>query len=197
MHVLMTFYFEEEIYKKINPSLYGIKIISKLNKQGEEEEEEETYEYIGEQNTYKIYLAEINEIIWNVYTKNIQTNLIELYGSFEEFKRIGGMAYCIIESSTSEQLKSNMILSICISSFITDTIHDLNIYTNPNWRRRGLATTCAYVYIHNCIKKGIIPNWCCSTQSSDVIKIAQKLAFNPIVNIPALCITKKNSKVKL
>lgn len=59
-------------------------------------------------------------------------------------------------------------------------IMDLDVYVDPNHRRKGLAQICVSQVIDYCIEKHILPQWGCWNVNVASCNLAQKLGFELI-----------------
>lgn len=78
----------------------------------------------------------------------------------------------------------NKLASTAYSSFIHDDMLELGIETVPEFRGKGLAEQTCSVLIDYCLENNYTPVWACRLENTMSYKLAQKIGFDPITEIP-------------
>jgi RimJ/RimL family protein N-acetyltransferase len=82
-----------------------------------------------------------------------------------------GMGFCL--------LRDGEPVSACTSAFVAGGAVEIGVYTDPAYRRRGLATLTATALIEACLDRGLRPNWECFADNAASVALAQRLGFVP------------------
>lgn len=75
-------------------------------------------------------------------------------------------------------------VSACTSAFVAGGAVEIGVYTDPAYRRRGLATLTAAALIEACLDRGLRPNWECFADNAPSVALAQRLGFVPAGGYP-------------
>jgi hypothetical protein len=80
---------------------------------------------------------------------------------------------------------NNEYTSICYAAAIANNIAEIDVATKEQYRNKGLGKTVAYMFIRECISKGINPNWDCYTNNIPSTMLAKSLGFelNAVYNL--------------
>lgn len=164
------FYFNEDKFNQFDFSKLGISVVN---------------DNLSFSSNLKasLQLIEANDEIWNIYSNFTHPWIGKHFPTFLNFKNLGGIAFFITMLGKDNE---TIIISACTSSFVADDSHQIDVFTNPQWTRKGLGTVCAFAFLKKCLSSNQIPNWTCSTTSIGALRIAQKLGFVPVSIIPAL-----------
>lgn len=78
----------------------------------------------------------------------------------------------------------NKLASTAYSAFIDDYKLELGIETVEEFRGSGFAQFACSALIDYCIEKNLEPVWACRLENDGSYKLAQKLGFEPVLEIP-------------
>lgn len=78
----------------------------------------------------------------------------------------------------------NNLVSTAYSSFIHDHQLELGIETAEEFRGKGFAAFACSALIDYCIENSYEPIWACRLENTGSYKLAQKIGFKPITEIP-------------
>jgi GNAT superfamily N-acetyltransferase len=81
-------------------------------------------------------------------------------------------------------LDNDLPVATAYSAFVHDNQLELGIETLENYRGQGLAFYVCAALIDYCLEKGIEPVWACRLENTGSYKLAQKLGFDPVMEIP-------------
>lgn len=87
-----------------------------------------------------------------------------------------GFGYCVKDGEK--------IVSMILSASVTETEAEIDIATDPGYRRKGLAELLAKTFIQTCLRKGLMPKWDCYWKNTPSIVLAEKLGFVQAGNYP-------------
>lgn len=120
-------------------------------------------------------LRKVDDRFWNMLLEGtfenegfLKTRLLESWHSFEEFmnKSIG---YCI----TLE----DKIVAVMVGTASFRNVISIDIETEKEHRRKGLAYAMAVEFISDCLQNELIPQWDCVESNPNSYNIAKKLGF--------------------
>ncbi|MCR6480412.1 GNAT family N-acetyltransferase [Variovorax sp. ZS18.2.2] len=80
-------------------------------------------------------------------------------------------------------LHNDAIVGMCYTAFAWQGHHDIDILTVEGHQRRGLGTLMARAFIEDCLQHGLDPNWDCWTDNQPSVALAEKLGFEPRVEV--------------
>lgn len=80
-----------------------------------------------------------------------------------------GFGYCVV--------RDDVILSWCLSVFVSGANFEFGIATAPDHRRKGFATLAASACVEHCVENHGIPHWHCWEDNVPSIKVAEKVGF--------------------
>ncbi|WP_374509897.1 GNAT family N-acetyltransferase [Niveibacterium sp.] len=89
-----------------------------------------------------------------------------------------GTGYCSIASG--------QVAACAFASFVFDDQLEIGIETHPDHRHQGHALTAAIALIDHCLQTGLTPVWSCRKQNAGSWRLAQRLGFVPIADLPYL-----------
>ncbi len=78
----------------------------------------------------------------------------------------------------------NKLVSTAYSSFIHDNKLELGIETVPKYREKGFAQLVCAALINYCLENKYEPVWACRLENTGSYKLARKLGFEPVLEIP-------------
>ena len=78
--------------------------------------------------------------------------------------------------------KNNQLISICYSAANFNNYSEVDILTNEEFRKKGLASICASKYIQNIFNKGINPLWDVFVENPGSYKLAEKFGYKKVAN---------------
>ncbi|WP_181151001.1 GNAT family N-acetyltransferase [Paenibacillus sp. PCH8] len=73
--------------------------------------------------------------------------------------------------------KNDQLISVCTSPYVGGGYAEIDIITIEEFKRQGLASRLAVLFIKDCIAKNLIPNWSCHADNMASNELAQKLGF--------------------
>jgi RimJ/RimL family protein N-acetyltransferase len=80
-----------------------------------------------------------------------------------------GFGFCVV--------RENVILSWCLSVFVSGRNFEFGIATAPDHRRQGFATLAAAACVEHCVENNGMPHWHCWEDNIPSIKVAEKVGF--------------------
>jgi len=95
--------------------------------------------------------------------------------SCEDFVE-NGLGICLV--------KDGEVVSLCYAAAIVDSLAEVDVATDPEFRGRGLASVVTREFIKRCMNRGIVPTWDCFEYNAGSIKLARKLGFLEVVRYP-------------
>lgn len=98
----------------------------------------------------------------------IKIRLLESWHSFEEFLN-KSIAYCTV--------LDNRIVAVMVGTACFNDVIAIDIETEENHRRMGLAYAMAVEFIADCLKNDYIPQWDCVESNPNSYHLAGKLGF--------------------
>ena len=101
----------------------------------------------------------------------LQDRLLGSWHSFEEFDR-KSVAYCTIYN--------NRIVAVIVGTASFHNIIPIDIETEEEHRRQGLAYAMTTEFIADCFRNNYIPQWDCVESNLNSYHMAQKLGFEKI-----------------
>lgn len=101
-------------------------------------------------------------------TELLKTRLLESWHSFEDFEDKSA-AYCVIFK--------NRIVAVMVGTACFNNVIDIDIETEEEHRRKGLAYAMAVEFISDCLKNDHIPQWDCVESNPNSYNLAKKLGF--------------------
>jgi len=81
-------------------------------------------------------------------------------------------------------LAKDEVASACWSVFASRQRVEVDVQTDPNYRRQGLAVITASTLIEECLRQGRTPNWECFWDNQPSNNLASKLGFAPGPDYP-------------
>ncbi|AKF95950.1 GNAT family N-acetyltransferase [Brevibacillus laterosporus] len=75
-------------------------------------------------------------------------------------------------------LFENQIVSVCLSAFVSDNVHSIEIETLDGHKRKRLAESLVNKYVNFCIEKGFSPYWDAMEENVPSCKLAEKIGFD-------------------
>lgn len=98
----------------------------------------------------------------------IQDKVSENWASIEMFFQ-EGIGYGIVHE--------NNIVSTCLSGFVVEKTHSINIQTLEKHRGKKLAQKLAHAFVQACFKREYTPYWDCMESNKPSIAIAENVGF--------------------
>jgi GNAT superfamily N-acetyltransferase len=74
-------------------------------------------------------------------------------------------------------LADGEIASVCLSAFVADDVHTVDVETEERHRRKGFGERAAREFVELCLKRGLRPHWDCMGQNVASWSLAEKLGF--------------------
>jgi len=81
-------------------------------------------------------------------------------------------------------LKDGEVVSLCYAACVADSLAEIDIVTQPEYRRRALGECVARQFIKECVHKAITPTWDCFEGNTASLRLAEKLGFEAIRTYP-------------
>lgn len=72
----------------------------------------------------------------------------------------------------------NKAISLCLSAFVADQTHAVDIETLDGFKRRSYGTKVASAFVQECKHKGIVPYWDCTPLNTGSIRLAKALGLS-------------------
>lgn len=98
----------------------------------------------------------------------LKTRMMEAWHSFEEFEN-KSIAYCTF--------LENRIVAVMVGTAHFNNVIPIDIETEENHRRKGLAYAMAVEFIADCLANSYIPQWDCVESNPNSYDMAVKLGF--------------------
>ncbi len=98
----------------------------------------------------------------------VESKISTFWDSHLSFFR-SGICYAALEDSN--------LASICISGFVADRTHVIDIETQQAFQRRGYAYVVGRAFVDECSRTGLAPHWDCMDDNIASIALAEKLGF--------------------
>ncbi|WP_438350707.1 GNAT family N-acetyltransferase [Paenibacillus sp. FA6] len=77
---------------------------------------------------------------------------------------------------------NNDVVSLCISAFVADQTHAIDIETLEGYRRRNYGASVARAFVEECKLNGINPYWDCSPENTGSIRLAKSVGMSLCFN---------------
>ncbi|MBV5348270.1 GNAT family N-acetyltransferase, partial [bacterium] len=81
-------------------------------------------------------------------------------------------------------LHQGQIASTAYSAFVHEGILEIGIETVDGFRGKGFAELTCSALIDHCLESDLVPIWSCRLENTASYELAQKLGFEPILQIP-------------
>ena len=75
-------------------------------------------------------------------------------------------------------MKDDQLAAYCYSVFLSEDAIEIDVYTNENFRKLGLAKVVSSTLIDYCLENGKKPNWECFWNNSPSLRLAEKLGYS-------------------
>lgn len=72
----------------------------------------------------------------------------------------------------------NHVVSLCLSAFVADHTHAIDIETLEGYRRKNYGAAVANAFVQECTQSGIHPYWDCTPENTGSIRIAQTIGMS-------------------
>ena len=86
--------------------------------------------------------------------------------------------FCLMEGET--------VACECTAVFVGDNEAEIDVHTEEVYRGRGFARLTACAFIEECLRRGLTPNWACWPEREASWKLALKLGFDELPDVPAI-----------
>ena len=86
--------------------------------------------------------------------------------------------YCLMDGET--------VACECNAVFVGHAEAEIDIHTVEQYRGRGFARLTACAFIEECLRSGLTPNWACWPEREASWKLALRLGFDELPDVPAL-----------
>ncbi len=120
-------------------------------------------------------MKKVDAPFWHMLTEGkfeneelLKARLLESWYSFEEFED-KSIAYCVIFK--------NRIVAVMVGTACFNNVVAIDIETEEEHRRKGLAYAMAVEFIRDCLKNNYIPQWDCVESNPISYNMANKLGF--------------------
>ena len=91
-----------------------------------------------------------------------------LWGDADAFLGLG-VGYCAVLDGEPS--------AVCLSGFVTDEVHAIDVETLHPYRGRGLTYAVCQAYILHCVNKDFTPHWGCMQENRASRSLAERLGF--------------------
>lgn len=105
------------------------------------------------------------------YIDFFRSKILEFWTSPECFFH-KGIGYCIVFDHT--------IVSICLSGFVVDNTHCIDIETIAAHQGKKLAQKLAHSFVQDCLRNDWIPYWDCMEGNKPSIAVAESIGFTNV-----------------
>jgi len=123
--------------------------------------------------TRDMYESMHGDIIPSLFWRNV-----------EQFTKIGkGFAVIL----------NDILISFAFSAFMHDRILEIGIETVPTYRGQGYATIACTALINYCAGNNFTPVWSCRYENIESLRLAEKLGFEPTLQVPYIHIVPRCS----
>ena len=116
------------------------------------------------------------EIIDNIFGLNINNRFWSSYD--DAIHNSEGIAYKL----------NNDFVSTCYAAVISDNKAEIDVYTNPNYRKQGFAKKVTEYFLIQCLDKNIEPVWDCYSNNIASVNLAISLGFEKEYSYPFIII---------
>lgn len=120
-------------------------------------------------------LRKVDDTFWNMLIEGnftnadfLKTRLLESWDSFEEFQK-KSKAYCVTIQ--------NRIVAVMVGTASYNHVIAIDIETEEEHRRKGLAYAMAAEFITDSLENHLIPQWDCVESNPTSYHMAEKLGF--------------------
>jgi GNAT superfamily N-acetyltransferase len=86
----------------------------------------------------------------------------------------------LLEMAIAGAIVDGRLVAIAQNYARSDTYGEIGVYTLPEWRKAGLATTVTAVVARYIQSLGLIPVWSCGASNHASLRVAQKLGFTEV-----------------
>jgi RimJ/RimL family protein N-acetyltransferase len=122
-------------------------------------------------------LNQIDHELFNRYREQIDNSYSHLWGSSEKYLE-NTFGLCL--------LKNNKFASVCNTFYIGGNYIAPDIITLNEFRNKGLATIVCSFFIKRTKELGLTPYWDCDAGNEASNRLAQRLGFKKIGDVPIL-----------
>lgn len=106
---------------------------------------------------------------------------VELFWTSREAFLREGFGYVVLDGER--------LASVCFAPCLGNGRAEVDIYTEPDYRRRGLARVAATAFIKHCLAAELIPVWECWDDNRASVKLAKSLGYRPLEDYPVMFIS--------
>lgn len=93
---------------------------------------------------------------------------IKFWGSVDNFIS-NGFGYCV--------LFKDKVVSACTSIYAGGEYAEIDIFTDKDFRGKGLGGLVSNIFIEHCTENNILPSWDCEINNLSSFKLAERLGF--------------------
>ncbi len=101
----------------------------------------------------------------------IQAKVELFWGDVESFF-VAGIGFCALRDST--------LASVCLSGFVAEQVHVIDIETIDSYQRQGLGYQVGSAFVSRCLDRGFSPQWGCMEENSASRAFAERLGFDRV-----------------
>jgi hypothetical protein len=113
-------------------------------------------------------LVPLDARIARLFAGSVDPWVIDIWGGPERFaERVFGWA----------MMRGDQLASFCTACALGGGEAEVEIGTNPEFRRLGLAEAAGYAFARTALERGLRPAWTCSTGNAGSERLAAKLGF--------------------
>ncbi len=103
----------------------------------------------------------------------VEAKILSFWDSLDSFFQ-KGIGYCIVHQ--------NRIVSMCLSVYVAENVHSIDIETLEAHQGRKLAQKAAHCFVTECFAHGSTPYWDCMEDNKPSIVIAENIGFTNVFN---------------
>ncbi len=126
-----------------------------------------------------VEMQPIDASVLDVMEDNLAAEILASWRSIEDFLQTG-VGACL----TAQQ--GSRLASVCFAGFVAGGAADANVFTLPDYRRKGMATLTAAGFVEECMRHDLRPNWECFSDNLPSLKLAENLGFKAQADTPVL-----------
>jgi RimJ/RimL family protein N-acetyltransferase len=89
----------------------------------------------------------------------------------------GGPAGFVARSFGLAVMAGDELAAICAACALGGGEAEIEIATDPRYRRRGLAVAAGEAFIAECSRRGLVPAWTCASRNEPSVRSAARLGF--------------------
>jgi len=133
------------------------------------------YKFEFDQNKFK--QKSLNEIEYEIEEINM-TNIENFTANYAEFEVFWSDKKSFLNNGFGfVAILNGEILGHAASASVNDREVEIDLFTNENYRGKGISAHLTYKLIEKCNVKNLVPKWDCATSNKASVRLAQKFGF--------------------